>query len=188
MRHVPNALTLLRILLIPVLVVLLLRQKYEAAFAVFFFSAVSDFADGAIARRWNVRTRFGAIADPLADKMTMLAVTLALAAQALLPVWLAAAIVIRDLVIIAGAVAYHYLVGRYDMAPILASKLNTALQFLVLAVVLGNAAGIVGADAALPALNRLLLATILASGAQYVWVWARKAIANHAGRKPSIDR
>jgi cardiolipin synthase len=179
---------LLRILLIPVLVVFLLRQQYEAAFAVFFFSALSDFADGVIARRWNVRTRFGAIADPLADKMTMLAVTLALAAQALLPVWLAAAIMIRDLMIVAGAVAYHYLVGRYDMAPTLASKLNTALQFLVLAVVLGDAAGIIGADPALPALNCLLLATILVSGAQYVWVWARKAIADYAGRKPSIDR
>jgi cardiolipin synthase len=188
MRHVPNALTLLRILLIPVLVALLFRQRYEAAFAVFFFSAISDFADGVIARRWNARTRFGAIADPLADKMTMLAVTLALTAQALLPVWLAAAIVARDIVIVAGAVAYHFVVGRYDMAPTFSSKLNTALQFLVLAVVLGDAAGILGAGAVLPALVWILLATIVASGAQYVWIWAHKAVEHHVGRKPSIDR
>ena len=79
MRHVPNALTLLRFLLIPALVVLLAQRRYDAAFAVFFVSALSDFADGVIARRWNARTRFGAIADPLADKLTMLTVTLMLA-------------------------------------------------------------------------------------------------------------
>jgi cardiolipin synthase len=188
MRHVPNALTLLRILLIPVLVVLLLRQRYEAAFGLFFISAVSDFADGVIARHWNARTRFGAIADPLADKLTMLAVTLALAAQGLLPLWLAAGIVIRDLVIVVGAVAYHFVVGRYDMRPTLASKLNTALQFVVLAMVLGNSAGILGVESVLPALTWLLMATIVASGAQYVWVWSRRAIAVYAGRKPSTER
>jgi cardiolipin synthase len=188
MRHVPNALTLLRILLIPVLVMLLLRQQYEAAFGLFFISAVSDFADGVIARRWNAHTRFGAIADPVADKLTMLAVTLALAAQGLLPLWLAAAIVIRDLVIVGGAVAYHFVVGRYDMAPTLASKLNTALQFLLLAMVLGNAAGILGVESVLPVLTGMLMVTIVASGTQYVWVWARKALAYCAGRKPSTDR
>jgi CDP-diacylglycerol--glycerol-3-phosphate 3-phosphatidyltransferase len=105
MRHLPNLITALRFILIPVLVLLLLEQRYATAFAVFIVSAVSDLADGLIARRWNARTRLGAIADPLADKLTMLAVTLVLASQALIPVWLAAAIVVRDLVI--KSVAQH---------------------------------------------------------------------------------
>mgnify|MGYP001314912846 FL=1 len=188
MRHVPNALTLLRFLLIPVLVVLLAQQRYGAAFAVFFVSAVSDFADGVIARRWNARSRFGAIADPLADKLTMLTVMLTLAAQGLLPLWLVAAILGRDLVIVGGALAYHYTVGRYDMAPTLLSKLNTALEFLTLAVVLGSAAEIVGASAAMPMLFALLMATIVASGVQYVWVWGRRATRDYAGRNPSTER
>src|SRR5512135_3451696 len=112
MRHVPNLITALRFLLIPLLVVLLVGRRYEAAFAVFVVSALSDLADGVIARRWNARTRLGAIADPLADKLTMLAVTLVMTAQALMPVWLAAAIVVRDLVIVAGAIAFHVLVAR----------------------------------------------------------------------------
>src|SRR5512137_2164246 len=111
MRHVPNVITGLRFLLMPLLVVLLVERRYEAAFAVFVVSALSDLADGVIARRWNARTRFGAIADPLADKLTMLAVTLTLASQALIPVWLAAAIVVRDLVIMGGAIAFHFVVG-----------------------------------------------------------------------------
>jgi len=188
MHHVPNALTLLRFLLIPVLVVLLAQRRYDAAFAAFFVSALSDFADGVIARRWNARTRFGAIADPLADKLTMLAVTLTLAMQGLLPLWLVVTIVVRDLVIVGGALAYHYMVGRYDMAPTLVSKLNTAIEFLTLAVVLATAADIVRPSGATPVLFALLMATIVASGVQYVWVWGRRAIRHYAGRKPSTDR
>src|SRR5512135_451831 len=108
MRHLPNLITTLRFVLIPVLALLLVEQRYVPAFAVFVVSAISDFADGYLARRWGVRTRFGAVADPLADKLTMLTVTLVLAAQALVPLWLAAAIVMRDLVIVAGAVAFHF--------------------------------------------------------------------------------
>ncbi len=188
MRHLPNALTLLRFLLIPALVVLLAQRRYDIAFAVFFVSALSDFADGVIARRWNARTRFGAIADPLADKLTMLTVTLTLAVQGLLPLWLVAAIVVRDLVIVGGALAYHYTVGRYDMAPTLLSKLNTALEFLTLTMALGSAADVVGASAAMPVLFALLMATIVASGVQYVWVWGRRATRHYAGKNPSTER
>ena len=188
MHHVPNALTLLRFLLIPVLVVLLAQRAYYLAFAVFFVSALSDVADGVIARRWNARTRFGAIADPLADKLTMLAVTLSLAVQGLLPLWLVAAIVVRDLVIVGGALAYHYTVGRYDMAPTLLSKLNTGIEILVLAMVLFSAADIFDTSAARPVLFALLMATIVASGVQYVWVWGRRAISHHAGKNHSTER
>jgi cardiolipin synthase len=184
MRHLPNVLTALRFLLIPVLVYLMLRRNYPAAFATLFVSAVSDFADGVIARDWNARTRFGAVADPAVDKLTMLAVTLTLAAQGLLPLWLVAAIVLRDVVIVGGAVAYHYLVGRYDMAPTFLSKLNTLLEFFVLALVLGNAADIVRADAVLPTLFALLTATVVVSGGQYVWVWGRRAARHWADGNP----
>ena len=185
---VPNALTLLRFLLIPVLVVLLAQRAYYLALAVLFVSALSDVADGVIARRWNARTRFGAIADPLADKLTMLAVTLSLVVQGLLPLWLVAAIVVRDLVIVGGALAFHYTVGRYDMAPTLLSKFNTGIEILTLAMVLGSAANIFDASAARPVLFALLMATIVASGVQYVWVWSRRAISHHVGKDHSTER
>lgn len=175
MRHLPNAITGLRFLLIPFLVLLLLQQRYSAAFWLFALSAASDLADGLIARHWNLRTRWGAIADPLADKLTMLSVTVALAGQHLIPLWLAVAIVLRDAVIVGGGVAYHFLVGRYDIAPSLLSKANTVLEFLVLAAVLANAAGLLAAGGALPVLFAALGATVIASGAHYVWVWGRKA-------------
>jgi cardiolipin synthase len=188
MHHVPNALTLLRFLLIPVLVYLILHRNYQGAFAALFVSAVSDFADGVIARGWSARTRLGAVADPVVDKLTMLAVTLSLAVRGLLPLWLLAAIVGRDLLIVGGALAYRHVVGRLDISPTLLSKFNTLLEFVTLAIVLGNAADLVRADAVLPALFALLGATIVASGGQYVWVWGRRAMRRSAGRKPSTGK
>lgn len=175
MRHLPNLITGLRFLLIPLLVALLLEHRYVAAFAVFILSAISDLADGLIARRWNLRTRLGAIADPLADKMTMLAVTLVLAVQALVPVWLATAIVVRDLVIVAGAVAFHFIVGRVEMAPSLLSKFNTVLEFSVLSALLADAAQAIEVTAWLPPLFTLMMITLVGSGVHYVWVWGRRA-------------
>lgn len=175
MRYVPNLITALRFALIPVLVLLLLERRYATAFAVFVVSALSDLADGQIARRWNVRTRLGAIADPLADKLTMLSVTVALASQALVPVWLAAAIVARDVVIVAGAVAFHYVVGRVEMAPSRLSKFNTVLEFGVLSALLADAAGAIEVTAWLPPLFVLVTASIVGSGLHYVWVWGRRA-------------
>lgn len=183
MRHIPNALTLLRLLLVPLLVVLLIEQRYGLAMAALVLSAVSDVADGLVARLAGACTRFGAIADPVADKLSVLAVTIVLAAQGLFPMALVVAIIARDVVIVVGAMAYHYLLGRYDMEPTLLSKLNTGVTFLTVAAVLGSAAGLFDAGRALPALFALLMGTIVASGAQYVWTWGRRAIRNRAGSR-----
>jgi cardiolipin synthase (CMP-forming) len=141
LKHLPNAITVLRVALIPLQAWLLLERDYALAFALFVASGLSDLADGFIARRWNLRTRFGAIADPLADKLTMLTVVLLLAMQGWLPWWFAALVIGRDLVIVAGAVAYHWVVGHVEMAPSWLSKLNTALEFAFLASVLAFGAG-----------------------------------------------
>jgi cardiolipin synthase len=176
MRHLPNAITTLRLLLIPWLVMLLLQSDYETAFAVFAVSAASDLLDGVIARRWNARTRFGAIADPLADKLTMLAVAVVLATQGLVPIWLAFAIVLRDLIIVGGALAFHLLIGRVEPAPSWISKLNTVLEFIALAAVLAAAAGVVDVSSWLAPLFVAVLLTIIASGTHYVSVWGRRAL------------
>jgi cardiolipin synthase len=98
----------------------------------------------------------------------------------LLPLWLAAAIVLRDIVIAGGAIAYRLLVGHVAMEPTWLSKINTALEFAALAGVLAHAATLIDGSAWLPALFAVVFVTVTASGAQYVWVWGRKAAA--AGR------
>ena len=183
MLNLPNAITLLRFALVPVIALQLLRGHYRAAIALFVICALSDLADGMIARRWNRRTRFGAIADPLADKLMVLTVTLLLAYQHGLPWLFALAVVLRDVVIVGGAIAYHLLIGRPEMAPSWISRLNTALEFTLLLAVLAIFAGLVPDGAWRHVLLLATLATVALSGGHYVFVWGRKA----ARARPPFD-
>lgn len=178
MRQLPNLITVLRLLLIPVMAFLVFARSYDLAFLLFVLQAVSDWLDGFLARRYHLMTRFGAILDPIADKLAMLAATLLLAWQGFLPWWLAAVMVARDIVIVCGALAYHCLVDRVDMAPTRLSKLNTFVEFSVLAIVLADAAAYFEAEDAMPLLFIITLATVAFSGAHYVWLWSRKALEN----------
>jgi cardiolipin synthase len=175
--NVPNVITVIRVLLIPVIAYLLVERRYGPALAVFMAAAFSDFADGAIARHYRLVSEFGARLDPIADKLTMFVATVLLAWQGWLPLWLAGAIVARDVVIAGGAIAYRLVVGHVQMEPTWLSKLNTALEFAALAGVLAHAAELIDASRWLPALLAVVFVTVIASGGQYVWVWGRKAAA-----------
>jgi cardiolipin synthase len=96
----------------------------------------------------------------------------------MLPIWLAVVIVMRDAIIVAGAIAYRFVVGHIEMAPTRLSKANTFLEFGVLALVMAGAGQLVDASAWLVPLFILLFASVLVSGAHYVWVWRRKAVDN----------
>ena len=178
MFTLPNLITIARILLIPVVAFLLLDHDYKLAFAVFMAAALGDWVDGFLARRLNQMSQLGAVLDPVADKMTMMIVAIILAAQEMLPIWLAVVLVMPDASIVAGAIAYRFVVGHIEMAPTRLSKANTFLEFGVLALVMAGAGQLVDASAWLVPLFILLFASVLVSGAHYVWVWRRKAVDN----------
>jgi len=97
--NIPTVITIVRLLLVPVVGYLIAQGRYGAAAAVFVAAAVSDLADGAIARRFALVSELGARLDAVADKVLMVTAALALAWQGLLPLWLVAAIVVRDAVV-----------------------------------------------------------------------------------------
>ena len=100
----------------------------------------------------------------------------------------ATVIVGRDLVIVAGAVAFHFLVGRVEMAPSWLSKFNTVLEFSVLSVLLADAAQAIEVTAWLPPLFIFVTVTIVASGVHYVWVWGRRALRSKRGAAAAEPR
>ena len=175
MLNVPNFITLLRLALVPVTAWLLWREVYGVALLVFLGAALSDSLDGIIARRFDQASVLGATLDPIADKLNMFVATVMLAWQDLLPLWLAIAIVLRDAVIVGGALAYRWVVGHVEMRPTRLSKINTVFEFGVLLLVMANAAAWFDASSWLPWVFALVFATVAASGAHYVWVWGRKA-------------
>lgn len=106
---VPNALTLLRILAIPVVLVLLLAREDVVAVAVFVLAAATDFLDGRLARRrgGSGASYLGAILDPVADRLMLSSVAAVLAVRGLLPVWLVAILLGRDLLALLGSLVFR---------------------------------------------------------------------------------
>lgn len=175
LHHIPNAITVLRLLLVPPVVALILAGEQVAALILFLVAGVSDGVDGFLARHFHWRSRMGALLDPLADKLLLLGTFVALTLEGLLPVWLLAAAVLRDAVILGGAAAYRMLVGRVEAEPLIISKINTVLQILLALLSLLPWDSPEAAREGLLGLQLLTLVTILGSGAAYVLGWSRRA-------------
>lgn len=141
MAQIPNALTLARLVLIPIFVGLILTSdgghSWPAAI-VFGVAGVTDQIDGWLARRWRVESRFGKVADPLADRLMIDAAVILLWHAGRLP-WIALAIPLRDVALVAG---YKLVVGRgYEFSVNLAGKAATWLLYAALAFVMCTSDG-----------------------------------------------
>ncbi|MEQ1666862.1 MAG: CDP-alcohol phosphatidyltransferase family protein [Sulfuriferula sp.] len=174
MPNLPNMISLLRLLLVPVVIYLLVQSNYGYALAVFLLASVSDGVDGWIARHYHLQTKFGALMDPVADKLIILSCLLMLTWQGLIPLWLALFMLIRDMVIVFGAFIYQRVTGSVEITPTLMGKTHIFLEFSLLCLVLAHAAAIVTVTSWLP-LFMLVAATAVLSGVQYVWIWGRRA-------------
>ena len=103
LKHVPNALTIIRFLLIPVIVISIFNGDYIIAFIFFTLSGITDIADGFIARKFNLISNFGKLMDPLADKLTQIATIASLTLKDIIPIWILAIVLLKELIMIAGA-------------------------------------------------------------------------------------
>ena len=176
MFTVPNIITLVRLGLIPITAYYLVAQAYGIALLIFFIAALTDLADGYIARRFELTSALGATLDPIVDKLNILVATVLLAWQLLMPIWLAVAIVVRDVIIVVGALAYRLALGHVEIAPTRLSKVNTFIEFSVLLLVMAAATGWIDTGAFMATAFVIVFMTVVASGAQYIWLWGRKAI------------
>jgi cardiolipin synthase len=164
-------------LLVAPIVVLLARGDYATTMWLFAVAAVTDALDGFLAKRFGWTSDLGKVLDPLADKLLLVSVFLTLAVVGLVPVWLAAAAVARDLTITGGAIAYKLWFGPLNGRPTPVSKLNTLCQILYLLVVVASAAAQREPGALVIALGALVFVTTVVSGLDYVLTYTRKAIA-----------
>ncbi|CAA7627193.1 CDP-alcohol phosphatidyltransferase family protein [Magnetospirillum sp. UT-4] len=172
-RHVPNALTVLRLLAVPVLVWLIATGRMSAAFWLFLAAGLTDAVDGAVARLCNARTALGAWLDPLADKALLVAAFVVLWAGGYLPLWLVVLVVLRDVLIVLYAVVY-VLAGAFSAAPLFISKINTAAQIALAALVLAEAGPGWATATAVEAFVTVVAVTTTASGAAYLMAVGRK--------------
>ena len=192
MRHLPNVVTVARVVLVLPTGWLLWHGDTLAALILIAVAGASDAVDGELARRFDWRTRFGAFADPAADKLLMFVVFVILTVQGHIPIWLLAIVVGRDVVIVGGAVAYRLLFGELTMSPTLISKVNTALQVvMLLLVVVAQLEFSMTAEVMIvvdPGAFVVVAVSSLLSGSHYVFTWARRAVLEHRRRQAADEQ
>jgi cardiolipin synthase (CMP-forming) len=171
--NLPNLITLARLLAVPVAIWLIFEERYSAAFWVFIGAGLSDGLDGYIAKRFDRRTRLGAMLDPAADKALLagMAVTLGLVGQ--LPAWLVVLIVLRDVLIVLGFAVLHATAVSRRFDPLYISKINTLVQIGLVGFVLARLGLGIAAEPATGLLIAAAAATTVLSGLSYLARWAR---------------
>jgi cardiolipin synthase len=134
--NIPNSLTVLRIVLVPVIVILLIQGQYTKALVCFVIAGVTDGLDGLLARILNQMTVVGAYLDPLADKALVISMFTTLAIIGLIPGWLAVVVISRDCIILGGILVLTLMSVNLDIKPSLVSKINTMLQLVTICAAL----------------------------------------------------
>lgn len=179
LRHLPNLITMARIVLVGPIVWALLSDRFNLAIWLFVIAGASDGLDGFLAKRFGWSSRLGGILDALADKFLLVSTFVCLWWLGIFPWWLVLGILLRDLIIVIGATIYNFRIETVQPEPSLVSKLNTVLQIVLAAVgVLQLGLGDVPAWL-MQALIWSVVLTVLLSGAGYVREWGRRA--RHGG-------
>jgi len=135
LRHIPNILSLIRLLLVPVFVSLFLSGKTTEAVIVFIFSGITDVLDGFIARRYNFISNAGKVLDPLADKLTQLSAFICLYITELVPLWMPVVYFFKEFFTAIGAFVV-FKKGKVVVKSHVFGKLATFLVFAFVSVVI----------------------------------------------------
>ncbi|MGI9290479.1 MAG: CDP-alcohol phosphatidyltransferase family protein [Gammaproteobacteria bacterium] len=175
---IPNLICVLRILLVVPIIHYLINLEFRSALVLIVIAGLSDGLDGFLARRFNWTSRFGGLLDPLADKLLFVGVFGSLTWVGLVPLWLLAVVLARDIIIVSGAVAYEMLIGPVEPNPSKVGKLNTVLALLYLFFVMTNQIYAWPPDVTIIVSGAGVLVVSLVSGLDYVLTWARLAIKN----------
>ncbi len=170
---VPNFITIARLLSVPLIVWLMITDRFTEATVLFVMAGLSDAADGFIAKRFGAASELGAYLDPIADKALLVSVFVTLGFKGALPAWLIVLAVSRDILIIGGILLAYLLSNPMEVRPLWVSKMNTAAQIILIALVLGAQSGAAIFQPLLAASVLVAAGLTVASAAAYLVEWVR---------------
>ena len=157
----------------PVVVWAIATGNMRLAFLLFLAAAISDGVDGFLAKRFGMKTELGAYLDPLADKVLIVSIYVALGITAVIPLWVVILVVSRDIMIV-GAIMLSWLVGRpVAIRPHPVSKFNTGAQIVFACLVLASHGYGFGAEPLLTLVMALVGVLTLVSVGLYLAEWVR---------------
>jgi cardiolipin synthase len=194
----PNFLTVIRMVLIPVFVIALYYQRFGLALAVFLSAGVTDGLDGMLARRFNQKSQLGTILDPIADKLLLVTSFVTLSMPSVIarsamppphenlhlpvPFWVTTAVISRDVFIIVGAAAINIVTGFRNFRPSPLGKANTVVQIAAIVIVLLATRAPFLRGYVLPTVYLTVFLFAVASGAHYIFHASRLLNEERDGR------
>ncbi len=173
--QIPNLISIGRILLVGPVAWSLVTERFTTTLLLFTVAGLSDALDGFLAKRYGWTSHLGSLLDPLADKLLLVTVFVLLAWVGMLPGWLVVLALLREVVILGGAFAYHRRFGPFAGEPTPASKVNTFLQIALVIAVLIERTALPLPDGTVGWLEIAVATSVVVSGIQYVWLWSRRA-------------
>jgi len=193
----PNFLTIIRMMMIPVFVTLLFYQRFGWALAVFVIAGLTDGLDGLLARALKQNSELGRILDPIADKLLLVTAFVVLSMRAILPLplprhfpipfWVTAAVISRDIFIIVGSAAIYIVTGFRNFRPSLPGKINTVIQICAIGAIL-IAAQFPFISGYLPTVYTTVFASALFSGLHYIFHASRIMNEEKQESEPASDK
>lgn len=186
----PNFLTFLRMAMVPFFVLAVFDHNYVLAVWIFVLSGITDVLDGWIARTFDLRSRMGALLDPLADKILLTAAYISLAIphgqQAVIPLWLAILSLFRDFLIMVMAFVFYMFEGVRSFPPTIAGKLTTMMHVITVSLVLlANVTTVPGA--VLRVCFYVSFVLVIVSGFSYIYRSSRAIEAERQARLGNTD-
>lgn len=167
----PNAISVVRLLAVPLMVWLIVSGRMDAAFWLFVAAGISDGVDGFIAKRFHAESELGRYLDPIADKTMLVCIYVTLGLEGQLSVWLVILVVFRDALIVGGTLLSQLLDHPLAVRPLYISKVNTVTQIVLAAVVLAELGPATPDFPLVVALEYLVAGTTAASGSVYLLRW-----------------
>mgnify|MGYP000983179069 FL=1 len=175
LRDIPNLISILRILLVIPVVWALVDEHFALALILSAVAGISDGIDGFLAKHFHWQFGLGSILDPIADKLLLVASLATLAWMDLLPLWLLWLVLARDVIIVSGGLAYHYFIGEFELLPVWSSKLNTALQIILVLLVIISQQWFAELTLLISIGVWAVVVSVIFSGLEYILTWGNKA-------------
>lgn len=172
LQHIPNLISVIRILLVVPICYAIWQDEYPSALMLIIIAGISDGVDGFLARRFHWTSRLGSILDPAADKLLLMSIFIVLGFKAVFPWWLIIIVLVRDIIIVFGAIAYQYITHRLEVRPLFIGKLHTVILVVAVSLALYELAIQPIASWLIPLLTILITIMTIVTGLTYIILWS----------------
>ena len=176
--NIANTVSLLRLFSVPIILIMILDNKLQIAFWVFLFASITDIFDGLLARKLKIVTEFGKILDPISDKILIFSVLITLSYKSYIDLPIVIIIVLRDIIILLGAILSILLKKKINYSPLRIGKITFFFQIIFIGILLCNYANFFNFQILIKYFGLFIIYLTFISGIFYLIRWLRVILVN----------